>query len=347
MASGAIAIPLALVTVSAFSTGLILEKRALDQMPSLNLHRPARTIIGLLSTPAWLAGLALVLTGLAGQVVVLAIEPISIVQPTLASGIVITLLLSRLVLRERLGRAEAACVAVMVVSLVLLAISQDNAGHPARQAAMGPAVEVVAPSVAVGLLVAAWPWLPVSGGGRAARQRPRPTGPARAGTMATALFAGVGAGLLYGIVSLANTGLSVVLAGSHAPAHLVAGFGSSPYLYLAGGCSVSAMLLYQAALQASQVSLLVPVTNVVSNAYFLIAGTWLFHEQLPASPVKLALRLAGIAASGVVLVALSRRAARPVPAGQPGPPRQQARDERHPDDAVDAADHRLAVVNTG
>jgi hypothetical protein len=40
--------------------------------------------------------------------------------------------------------------------------------------------------------------------------------------------------------------------------------------------------------------------------YFVTAGTWLFHERLPASPVKLGLRLAGIAAAGLVLIALSR-----------------------------------------
>jgi hypothetical protein len=315
-ASADLAIPLTLAVTCAFNIGLIVEKHALGQMPALNPRRPVRTIAGLLSTPVWLGGLALVLTGLAGQVIVLAIEPISIVQPLLASGIVTTLLLSRVVLRERLGRPEAACVAVMAVSLVLLALSQDDASrHATRGPATGPAVALLVPSVAIGLLVAVWPWLH---GRRGTHRRGGYAPAASRGTLATALFAGLGAGLLYGVVSVANKGLSVVLAGSHAPAHLLTGFLTSPYLYLAAGCSVSAMLLYQAALQACQVAVLVPVTNVASNAYFLIAGSWLFHEQLPASPVKLALRLAGIAASGVVLVVLSRRAARPAPAEQPG-----------------------------
>jgi hypothetical protein len=317
-ASAGLAIPLTLATTCAFNIGLIVEKHALGQMPALNPRRPVHTIIGLLSTPAWLGGLTLVLTGLTGQVIVLAIEPISIVQPLLASGIVTTLLLSRLVLRERLGRAEGTCVAIMAVSLVLLALSQDDVSrHATRGPATGPAVALLVPSVAIGLLVAAWPWVHAHGGRRGAHRRGGPPQAAAGGTLATALFAGLGAGLLYGVVSLANKGLSVVLAGSHAPAHLVAGLLDSPYLYLAAGCSVSAMLLYQAALQACQVAVLVPVTNVASNAYFLIAGSWLFHEQLPASPVKLALRLAGIAASGAVLIGLSRRAARPVQAGQP------------------------------
>ena len=40
--------------------------------------------------------------------------------------------------------------------------------------------------------------------------------------------------------------------------------------------------------------------------YFLVTGTWLFHEQLPAGPARLGLRLAAIAVAGIVLVILSR-----------------------------------------
>ena len=125
------------------------------------------------------------------------------------------------------------------------------------------------------------------------------------------MCAGIGTGLLYGVVSLSTKGLSGVLAGSHTVASLAAGLLSSPYLYLLAGCSAAALLLFQAALQSSRASILIPVSNVVSSLYFVIAGTWLFHEHLPASQGKLILRLAGIAIAGLVLVVLSRRAAAP------------------------------------
>jgi hypothetical protein len=82
------------------------------------------------------------------------------------------------------------------------------------------------------------------------------------------------------------------------------------------------LLLYQAALQACRASILIPISNVVSSVYFVIAGTWLFHEHLPANPVRLGLRLAGIAAAGLVIVALSRQTpsrqtpSRQAPSGQ-------------------------------
>jgi drug/metabolite transporter (DMT)-like permease len=318
MSAAVYGIPLALVTTSSFNTGLILEKRALDKMPALNLRKVTVVIVSLLASPAWLAGFALMATGLACQVIVLTFEPISLVQPILASGLALSLVLSRLVLRERLAGAEAWCVAAMVVSLVLLALSQDNAPAGAAQnAGTLPAVAVIVPSIAAGLLIAARPLRARLGRHRSA---------------ATGICAGIGTGLLYGVASLTTKGLSGILARSHAVGSLVAGIVLSPYLYLLVGCSAAALLLYQAALQASRASILIPVSNVVSGLYFVIAGTWLFHEHLPASPVKLALRLAGIAAAGLVLVVLSRQAASPAPpASAPGLPQVvPARDRSAP-----------------
>ncbi len=303
MSAAVYGIPLALATTSAFNTGLILEKRALDKMSALNLRRVTGVIASLMANPAWLGGFALMVTGLACQVIVLTFEPISLVQPILASGLALSLVLSRLVLRERLAGAESWCVTAMVGSLVLLALSQDAApGHAAETASTLPAVAVIVPSIVAGLLIAVQPLRSRLGRHRSA---------------ATGICAGIGTGLLYGVASLTTKGLSGILTRSHTITGLVAGILVSPYLYLLAGCSVAALLLYQAALQACRASILIPVSNVVSGLYFVIAGTWLFHEHLPASPVKLALRLAGIAAAGLVLVVLSRQAGTPPPASAP------------------------------
>jgi hypothetical protein len=303
MAATALAIPLALLTTSAFNAGLIVEKQALSKMPPLQLSRVGQTVLRLLTAPAWLAGLALVVTGLAMQVIILTFEPISLVQPVLASGVVVTLLLSRLVLREKMRGAETWCVAVMAVSLVLLALSQGGAsGQSTRAASALPMVAVVVPSLLIGLPVAFWPW------------RPGARSPAT-GT-STALYAAIGIGLVYGVSSLSTKGLSAALGGGHAPARLVIGILSSPYLYLLGGCTVAGMLLYQTALQACRASILIPVTNVVSSGYFVVVGTALFHERLPSDPVKLSLRLAGIGAAVLVIVILSRQPAGPPPAAR-------------------------------
>ncbi len=302
-------IPLALFTTSAYNTGLILEKRALGRMPALEVRRVVHVVGSLLASPAWLAGFALMLTGLACQVIVLTFEPVSVVQPVLASGVALVLVLSRLVLRERLGGAEAWCVGVMAGSVVLLAFSAGGTGAHETGHSSSPVLmaAVIVPSVLLGLTVAAAPLL-----GHAGRHR----------APATGICFGLGTGLLYGVASLATKGLSDVLAGHHSVAALATGIVASPYLYVLGGCSAAALLLYQAALQACRASILIPVSSVASSVYFVLAGTWLFHEHIPADPVKLGLRVAGIALAGVVLVVLSRREAAPavpVAAGSAAP----------------------------
>jgi drug/metabolite transporter (DMT)-like permease len=285
-------IPLALLATTAYNVGLIMEKRALGQMPALDIRRVPRVLGSLLTSRAWLAGFALMLVGLACQTVVLTFEPVSIVQPVLASGVVLVLVLSRLVLRERLRGGETWCVAAIAVAVVLLALSATGAedSHHASPAWMAA---VMIPSVAVGLLVAV--------GALRARTRQR-SGPV------TGVWSGVGTGLLYGVAALAIKALSGVLASHQTLAGIAIGIVTSPYLYVLAGCLPVAMLLFQAALQAYRASIVVPVSGVTGSVYFIIAGTWLFHEHLPASPGKLGLRLAGIALAAVVLIGLSRQA---------------------------------------
>jgi drug/metabolite transporter (DMT)-like permease len=301
---------LALLATTAYNVGLIQEKRALGRMAALDVRRVPRMVAGLLADPAWLAGFALMLLGLACQVIVLTFEPVSVVQPVLASGVALVLVLSRLVLRERLGAVEFWCVAAMAVSVILLAASTGGtgtgAGHYANPRWMAA---VMIPTIVIGLLVAASPL----------------RGRSRSHRVPAAVCFGIGTGLLYGVAALAIKALSGILVHNHGAASIAIGIVSSPYLYVLGGCSAAAMLLYQVALQSCRASILVPVSTVTGSVYFLTAGTWLFHEHLPASPGKLGLRLAAIAVAGLVIITLSRQAssqasdaAGPGPATAPG-----------------------------
>jgi len=304
-------IGLALLATTAYNVGLIQEKRALGRMPALDVRRVPRLVATLLADPAWLAGFALMLVGLACQTIVLTFEPVSVVQPVLSSGVALVLVLSRLVLRERLGAVESWCVAAMAVSVILLAASASGRGTGAgHHADPGWMAAVAIPSAVLGLLVAASPL----------RRRAAGRGAAAAG-----VCFGIGTGLLYGVAALAIKGMSGILTGHHGAASIVAGVATSPYLYVFGGCSAAAMLLYQVGLQSCRASILIPISTVTGSVYFIVAGTWLFHEHLPASPVKLTLRLAAIAVAGLVLITLSRQApdqaaeeAGPSPAPVPG-----------------------------
>ncbi len=98
-------------------------------------------------------------------------------------------------------------------------------------------------------------------------------------------------------------------------ANLLLALAASPYPYITVACSALGMLIFQTGLQRCRVSIVGPVSNITGSVFFLVAGTWLFGERLPADPPRLALRLAGIVLAGVVVVLLSRR-----------PPARQAED---------------------
>jgi drug/metabolite transporter (DMT)-like permease len=292
-------IPLALLATTAYNCGLILEKRALERLPAIDVRRAICLAQTVLTAPQWLAGFSLMLCGLAFQVIVLTFEPVTVVQPVLGCGIVVVILLSRLVLRENLSGGEFGCVAAMAVSVILLALSTGGpatgSGHDASTFWMAV---VAVPSCLVGLIVAA------SALRAGSRKHRAPV---------IGVSYGVGAGLLYGVAALAIKAISGILAHNHRIIGVATALAASPYLYVMVGCSAAGLLLFQTALQRCRASIVVPVSNIAGSLYFMVTGTWLFHEQLPTDPGKLALRLMGIIVAGSVLILLPRQATTPAP----------------------------------
>jgi drug/metabolite transporter (DMT)-like permease len=287
-------IPLAVLATTAYNAGLVLEKRALDQLPVIDVRQMVVLIRTLLTAPQWLAGFTLSLCGLAFQVVVLTLEPVTVVQPVLTSGVVVVLVLSRLLLRERLGGGELGCLGVMVVSVVLLTLS---GGGPATQAGHDVSsfwmAATAIPSCLAGLLVAA-------SARRAAARKHRPP--------VIGVSYGIGTGLLYGVAALAIKGLSGILVHNESVGAAAVAINSSPYLYVMAGCIAAGFGFFQTALQRCRASIVVPVSNITGSVYFMTAGTLLFHEHLPSDPGKLTLRLAGILVAGAVLLLLPGQA---------------------------------------
>jgi drug/metabolite transporter (DMT)-like permease len=292
----------ALATTS-YNVGLIVEKRALGAMPPIDARRAVSLVRTLVFDPVWLAGFALMLCGFGLQVVALMLAPVSVVQPVLGSGVVILVLLSRLVLRERLGRVELWCVLAVAVAIAAIALSAaGSAGRVGHQASGLWMTAVAVPACLLALILGASALRPVSGG----KHR----------VPAVGVSYGVAAGLLYGVATLAIKGLSgAIFHHGGGLSGLVVAVLTSPYPYLTVGCSGVALLIFQTGLQRCRVAIVGPVSNITGSIFFMVAGTWLFGEQLPANPVELALRLGGILLAGAAVVVLSRQPAGPAPEG--------------------------------
>ncbi len=293
-------IVLAIAATIIYNLGFILEKRALDRLPAIEAHQLRRLARTLFTAPAWLAGFLLICCGLVLQLLVLSLEPLTVAQPLQASGVVVTILFARLMLHERLGRAELTCIGAIAVAAVLLSLSSGHGpGAAAGTRAAGAAIAAAA--VPAGLAV---PIIYYRTRRAAGRQR-----------RLTGVSYGCCAGLVYGFAGVALKALSAaIFAAPHSRGALLAAAVASPYLYVMLVSSAIGMCLFQVALQRSPASIVMPISLVISTGYLVVIGSWLFHERLPASPVQLAMRLGGGVAAVAVPVILTviseRRAAR-------------------------------------
>jgi drug/metabolite transporter (DMT)-like permease len=287
-------IVLAIVATIIYNLGFIVEKRALGRLPALEAHHLPRLARTLFSAPAWLAGFLLICGGLVLQLLVLSLEPLTVAQPLQVSGVVVTILLSRLLLHERLGRAELACIGVIAVAATLLSLSS---GH-------GPGTEAGSRAAGAAIAAAAVP---------ACVAVPVIYCLTRRGDRLTGVREGCCAGLIYGFAGLALKALSAtVFATPHSRGALLAAAVTSPYLYAMLVSSAIGMCLFQVALQRGPVSVVMPISLVISTGYLVVVGSWLFHERLPATWVQLAMRLGGGAAAvtvPVILTVISERGA--------------------------------------
>lgn len=296
MTGPGLAVLVALLATTAYHVGLLVEKRALAQLPAIDARHWLALARTLLTAPAWLIGFALMLCGFGLQVLALSLAPVSVVQPVLGSGVVILLVMSRIVLRERLGRLELACVVAMAAAIIVLALSATGSAGQVGHEASGILVLAVAlPTCLVALAL-----------GRSAL---RPSAGGRHRSPATGVSYGVASGLLYGVATLAIKGMSGAILRSGFTPRLILAIVTSPYPYVTVACSGVALLIFQTGLQRCRVSIVGPVSNISGSVYFIVAGTWLFNEHLPADPRRLALRLIAIAVAVAVVIVLARRPA--------------------------------------
>jgi drug/metabolite transporter (DMT)-like permease len=290
---------LAVAATIIYSLGFILEKRALARLPAIEAHQLRQLARTLFTAPAWLVGFLLICGGLVLQVLVLSLEPLTVAQPLQACGVVVTILFSRLLLHERLGRAELTCIGIIVVAVLLLSLSSGR----------GPGTEAGTHAAGAAIAVAALPaCLAVAVIYHRARRAPR-----RREYRVTGVSYSCGAGVVYGFAGLALKALSAAMfAAPHSGDTLLTAAVTSPYLYVMLVSSASGMCLFQVALQRSPASVVMPISLVISTGYLLVVGSWLFHERLPASPVLLAMRLGGGAAAiavPVILTVITERSA--------------------------------------
>ncbi|MEY9875220.1 hypothetical protein ABH931_004721 [Streptacidiphilus sp. MAP12-33] len=281
----------AVLAAVCYNVGLLIEKRALGALPPLRLGAPVALFRSLFGRPAWLAGFALVLAGLVLQVVSQGLLPITVAQPLLAVGPAVLVAVSALVYREAPARADVAMLVLLALSTTLLVLSYDPHLDPVGRGDHPAAVLTVCAFAGLGAGVVMLPRGPRTG---------------------TAY--GVAVGLLNGAGGLLAKALAVAARDGH---RTVAALAALPYPWLLAAFSVLMLGVMQIGLQRSRAASLVPAQVITGNALVMVAGGVIFHEPLPADPLRLGLRLGALVVSLLVLALRPPAAPAPAPAFAP------------------------------
>jgi drug/metabolite transporter (DMT)-like permease len=124
------------------------EAQAVEPEHGLRLSRLRR----LVERPRWVLGTAIGILGWPLQLLAFSWAPVTVVQPTLALGLIVVLVGGSVVLHEPVGAREWAAAAVVVAGVALLAVA-----GPARTQAVPATGLVVAVFLALGIVVG-WPF---------------------------------------------------------------------------------------------------------------------------------------------------------------------------------------------
>ncbi len=270
------ALLLALISGALINIGFVLQQRGLRDTPDGG----GRGLLAAARNRTWLAGQLVGWTGFAGQIVAVAMAPLTLVQAFAAGSLALSIPVAARLFGLRVHRDQMVAIGLVAAALLLLPI-----GFAPRHPHLDP-----------GVLIAAT----LAGGAVAAALARVSAGASRA----------VAAGLCYGIADAAIKAAAVSVR-----AHGIAALPSS-WVLLAAVATFGGFLAFQSALHRADAVTAVSLMNALTAVTALSLGLLAFRESLGTSPALGSLHVAAIA----VVLACVRPLARGqlAPAGSAG-----------------------------
>jgi drug/metabolite transporter (DMT)-like permease len=286
----------------AWAAGAAMQKHGLaTRFPKVSLRTFLRQFGAIARTMGanwlWVGGIAISLLGGLFFVQAVSMGDLSVITPLVNMTMVFAVLLGVVLLRERMDPAEWAGMALMIAGAVVISLSgaEETAVPPSGRALYGFAAGIA------GLTALAF-----------AVQKAMP----RRVPVEVALA--VGAGLIFGLGNitvkvltfLAETRLGAFDLLAWATWKVV--LASLPALLLLA-CEIVAFVMMQGAFAHGRVSLVSPITTIVSVLVPIAAGVTIFREAVPPS------RLTGIVVTvvGTGVLALRKAGAEAAPGAAP------------------------------
>lgn len=239
---------IAVATGVAYNLGAALQKREAVEVSVGTKH----LLRALAKRKVWLAATALSTFAWVGQVAALALAPVALVVPLLATGSAVLVVLGVRFLHEKFRAPEL--VGVALVAIGAAAAGAAEAGSTASHTPLRFMVQfmIVIVAAVCSLLVV--------------RRR-------------SGVAYGAASGFGFAAVAIFSKEIGDGFAnkGIHAVPHLLAS--PSPYLLL--GISIGALSLLQAGFQRGNAASVMAALSVPESIGPLIAGFWLYHEKYP------------------------------------------------------------------
>lgn len=299
----AIAIACAIVGALALNYAIYLEKVAVGELPTVQFKNPWMTTRAFISNKPWLWAQVVNITGFALYSVALALAPVSIIEPIIASGVVLLAYLAIKHLGEAPRRIDLIAMGLSVTGVILIGVSLLE-GLPKDKLNHGWAVLVFS-VVLLGLAVV----IPLFMRGTAQK-------------MSVGL--GISVGLLFGMAAVYQRLLMLYLVNvkTHWDMFLI-------FLVLCIATYIPAFILLQAALQKGMAIIVAPVYNGLMEFVPILVGMIALGEAFPHSVVLKIVRLLAFALILTGTVILSMRAeAEEEPEAFPGGETEAGREPR-------------------
>ena len=260
---------LALATAFASVLGFLYKHRGAIESPKVDMRRPLRTSFALFRNPWYTLGIGVAMAGWGLHVGALALAPISLVQATIAGGLVLLTVTADRLFAHEVTRREWIGVALAALGLAFLAATlgdtADEAHSDYEVARLVAYVAIVAGSAG------AVAWL--------AARSPR-----------EGILFGASAGLFWAASDTAIKALSGNL-GEAGWIDIVI----HPLAAVIALASLAGLVVSARSLQVGKAVPVIAVTSVAANALTIAAGPIVFSEPLPEGTLDVVVRMAAFA----------------------------------------------------
>jgi drug/metabolite transporter (DMT)-like permease len=255
-------IGLALACAAVTQLGFLCKHRGAAQAPLVNLRRPVASGRALMRSRWFAIGMGIAAVAWVLHVAALALAPLSLVQVSLATGVVMLAVLGDRLFGCQVGPRQWAGVAMTTAGLVLLVVTLPRSGHSGPAFAAPALIAFEAGTLALGTLLIAAPRL-----GAPAHHH--------------GAVLGAAAGTLFGVSDVAIKALAE-------------GGIASPWLPVAGVASVLAFLASARGFQEGDAVPVIACTSTAANVTVIGGGIVVFGDAL-AGGMLLGVQLAAFA----------------------------------------------------